>query len=73
MEKQGNIFVGKYHGIGKIVEKEINFYEDLTIEEFKSEPVTVLNLCQKTYKDDKRKIPMHLEMGIIKIFPAEEV
>ena len=39
-----NKLIGRFKGRGKIVEKGIYYYEELLIEEFKSEPVTVLNL-----------------------------
>ena len=73
MEKKGiDMFIGKFHGIGKIVEKEMIYFEDLVIEEFKSDPTIILNLASKTYKEDHHKYPLQLETGIIRIFPAKE-
>ena len=34
--------------------------------------MTVLNLVRKTYEDEDKKVPLHLELGIIKILAPIE-
>ena len=72
MQKTGLKICGLWKGYGKIIEKGIPYYEELVIEEFKHSPCIILNLVQKTYRDSSKSDPLHLENGILKIFPEKE-
>jgi len=65
-------FVGRWGGLGKVIEKPVEFLEEATFVIHRQEPIVVINYWHQTWLGSEKKAPLHLENGIIKIFPPKE-
>lgn len=62
-------FLGRWRGIGSVIEKPVKYLEEATFEIFRTTPATVIAYNHKTWADEEKTKPMHYESGVIKIFP----
>jgi hypothetical protein len=70
MEKLA-FFLGKWRGKGTVLDKNLEYLEELTFILLRSEPVAVINV-QSFTKDAVSGDPLHAENGFFKLLPPKE-
>ena len=63
--------IGRYKGKGVVLDSGLNYKEELTIKLFKHKPMSILTYHSETWTDDEKKIPLHTEVGILKLSPED--
>ena len=69
VEKKAVFFQGKWKGTGIVIEKGIDYTEELTFTLLRTEPAIVVNTQSFTKRSDTGA-PLHSENGFVKILPT---